>query len=548
MKAIVQRLWRRDRTILVLFAVLVQIFYWQTRQAGYVTDFTGLMERIETGRFSDVWWSLGYPGLEQVLRIVQFTMYKLFGPMGFHWYALFTLLHTANGFLLYRVLRQVNQWYQVPNPRLVAVVSALLFLLSPYQTEVLVWRVCLNYLMAGFFVLLTLTQMQRYLQSGQSRHLWWSIGWMLLGLFSFELALAGPVLVVGVVCLALLSPGFRPQRGKAWRLAFLHLALVPLYFLARKLILGDWVGYYGAEVHLNFDLKIILGNIFKYFTKLTVFLRYWDHPTKERIFLSFEDGFVLKTLTWAGLIAYALLFIFFRKVSRRVKLGAGLLLLFVLGLGPAINLYSAYILQVENDRYGYIASFFCVPALVVLLTILPRLLRYIGWAVLLGFSGYFLIQTTTWWRLSDEVYKSLLADYRWEEAAEVYILACPDNYEGILIFKDYSWKNLTVIDALEWIQGKDVKGTIYQVGMFNMNAPDNSVSVQQDSSGLLQVQFNQPGNWWWHGGIGALDYDKPQFTFTRQGAGYLLELKAIHPEAVFIYSEGGEWREWDALK
>ena len=186
----------------------------------------------------------------------------------------------------------------------------------------------------------------------------------------------------------------------------------------------------------------------------------------------------------------------------------------------------------------------------------PGLGRFIGctpevdtifsWGILICFSAYFLYKTTSWWHSSDQVYKSLLEDYRWHEEEEVYVLACPDNYEGILIFKDYSWKNVTVVDALEFINQTPVKGKIYQVGMFNMNALDNSVNIQQDTSGLIRVQFDQAGNWWWRGGIGALDYEKPNFKFTKQGVDYMLELKDVHPDAVLIYSNGMKWEEFKA--
>ena len=309
-----------DQWILLLFLVVVQCFYWQTRHAGYVTDFTGLLARLESASFSDTFHSLGYPGMEQVLRMIQYAFYHWFGAFGLHWYLLFTLVHTLNGWLLYKLLRRLFERYELVQAWSIAAVGALLFLISPYQTEVLVWRVCLNYLSAGFFTLLALNQCILYLESARNKHLYWSLVWMFLGLFSFELALSGPFIIVGLAVLFHLMPKAGEKGLNRLIISAAHLMLLPLYFFARKVILGDWVGYYGADVHLNFDLKIIIGNIYKYLSKLWLFLRYWEHPTKEPVFLSFEQSNVLWTLSLVAILFYALLFIFFKRIPPKLNL------------------------------------------------------------------------------------------------------------------------------------------------------------------------------------------------------------------------------------
>jgi hypothetical protein len=127
------------------YFILTLLFYWNTKEAGYITDFTGLMERIEeSGPFG---WlnSLAYPGLEQVLRLVQYLFFQWFGSFGWHWFFLFALLHSANACLISQIGRKFS------GTLFVGILGGLLFLLSPFQTEVLVWKVCLNYTLVQFF-------------------------------------------------------------------------------------------------------------------------------------------------------------------------------------------------------------------------------------------------------------------------------------------------------------------------------------------------------------------------------------------------------------
>jgi hypothetical protein len=390
-------------------------------------------------------------------------------------------------------------------------------------------------------VLLACLQAFRFLDSRKSRHAWLTSICLFLGLFSFELAISGPFLV----SILALMYWLRNKQGLfPWKqLVLPPLGLLVVYFLSRRWLLGSWIGYYGAEVHLNTDPTLIAGNVLKYATKFLTFWRYWPHTYKESLYRAFENPVILWPIVGILLLFLTYLILRFQKWSVRWKSITAWALAFGLALGPVANLYCGYILHVENDRYGYLAAGFFALLLAQMMAMLPKWGKWIPAIIWIGLSAYFLQQTNRWWYQSDQVYKSLLDDFRWEDAPEVYVLAAPDNYKGILQFKDYSGEDVTIKDALEYIAGKKVNAMIYQVGQFNMASPTDGVKVNQAGENQLKIEFNQWGNWWWRNGIGTGSYKTPQYRFELQDLSYQFDYLNVHPEAVFIYSDGGKWKE-----
>ncbi|HRF39166.1 MAG TPA: hypothetical protein PK198_10280, partial [Saprospiraceae bacterium] len=86
-----------------------------------------------------------------------------------------------------------------------------------------------------------------------------------------------------------------------------------------------------------------------------------------------------------------------------------------------------------------------------------------------------------------------------------------------------------------------------EVAQYNLASPNDGVQVQQDTAGLLSVQFLQTGNWWWRGGIGALPYEKQGYRFEPGDGKYTLHLDSIPAGSVFLIQKGSSWEEVDVL-
>jgi hypothetical protein len=530
--------------IIILFAALVHALYLPAWNAGFVTDFTGLLGRIEGQSIAGVLDCFGFPALEQALNLFLFAFVKLFGTSPLPWYLVFTSVHILNGYLLFRLCLKIFRLSGLEEPFLPALAAALFFLASPYQSEPLVWRVCFNFLFSSLLILGVLWQTVRWQETRRPRFLWTAQGVFLVALFTFELSLIAPALVLAL----LLFWSFTRDEAALLPRRFLRITLPQIamtggYFILNRLLLGAWIGHYGAAVHLRFDLPEILGNFIRYALKIGGLIRYFDHPVKERIFLAFNQPAVLWTAVGAALILFILYLIYFRRIGARLRLGGLFLVLFLFSLLPIINLYFNYLLHIENDRYGYLASMFFFAFAALLLSHLPRRLFIAVSLLYLAVNIYFLAATNRYWKQSTRIYYALLKDFRWYDAPEVYVLNLPDNLQGAVLFRDYSGQDLALNHALYYIAGKAPQGKIYEIAQYNLTAPVDGVDVQRDSAGVFTVTFNQWGNWWWRRGLGATSYETDKYSFSNEGHSYRLEFKSTAPGAVVIYQAGEKWVE-----
>ena len=71
--------------VLTVFLVSTHLLYYKTMQAGFVTDFTGLQERLEGAPFSDFLNCFGFPALHQVTNFFLYLFYKFFRSSALPW-------------------------------------------------------------------------------------------------------------------------------------------------------------------------------------------------------------------------------------------------------------------------------------------------------------------------------------------------------------------------------------------------------------------------------------------------------------------------------
>ncbi len=538
-------LFRYPLMLFLLSWGLVQLFYWPTWNAGFVTDFTGLLERLHGSPARDILVSFGFPAQQQFLNLVLYSMYHLFGVEPLGWYLVQTALHALNGVLLFQLLMAFAKWQNLRQPFIPALAAALLFLLCPYQSEPVVWRVCFNYLISTGLIFYGLRQVIQWVEDEKPQAYWRVLGVFTLALFTFELAFTFPLLC-GVLLFAKGWQdgewgGIGQQTGK---LIFPQILLIAFYFLVNRLTLGIWVGHHGADTHLNFDPALLAGTAWRYLFKVLGLVRYYPHDLKSTIFNFVTQPLFL--ISSAILITAAAFFFFrhYRRLSPTLRTAGLLFLMGITTILPVLNLYFNYLLWVENDRYSYLASAFWFAALGFLLSRLPR-----AWGIFL-FVGYLSIQglllwkTNQFWKQSTLVYRSLLDDFRWQEEDTLYLLNLPDNLRGVMIFRDYGDDAQTLLDALEYLEGRPFRGKLYEVASYNMTKPGNGVQVDMQAPDSLRVTFEHWGSWWWRDGRGATDYESEHYLFRNRGHHYELTWKRPPGEgAVMLYQDRLEWKE-----
>ncbi|MBK9336274.1 MAG: hypothetical protein IPM98_06680 [Lewinellaceae bacterium] len=527
----------------LFFVLLALVVYWPTRHAGFVMDWLGWQYAYDRGGWAGVPGSFGYPGLHPVLHLGNYTLYWLFGANSPVWYGVFAVLHGLNAWLLARLALRLPLQVSAPQRLFIGAASGLLFLLSPYAAEVVVWRVCLHYLLALLFALLAMHRTLDYL-SQPGKRTWWQIQVLvLLALFTFEWSLVIPVLLLALVLVWFFAEKTRPPLSLPGRLFAPQVGLWALYFLLNKIKIGDWVGHYGADTHLNIQPKYMMANMLRYVVKQFAFVRNWEHNAKMPLLENLEFG----SAFWIGaglvLLAAAAWLLFFRRLNTRLQWAGAAFAWFFVALLPVSNLYFYALQYSENDRYGYFASGFGWLGLLLLLSFLPKILYRIIVVGLIAVSSWFLLDINRCWAESEKICAGLVNDFRWYDRDEVIILASPDNYLGVFMFRIIGQIN-GFNEALELRRGKPFEGKMWEAVQFNVVFPSYAVTAEKDSTGLLyKVGFKQDGNWWWRNGIGATNYENDRYTFTMQQWHVEVLLKEKRPNTAIIYPVGDKWIE-----
>ena len=524
--------------LLLLFILLVHLLYWPAARAGFVTDYTGLLERLHGAPFSDFLHSFGFPALHPVTNFFLYWFHRLFGVNGLGWHLVHSTLHALNAWMVFRLSAKMMGHWGLRAKTWPALMAALLFLAHPYNVEPVVWRVCFNHLFTALLVLSGLWYALRYFDEKKPALLWRVHGLFALGLFTFETALVLPALLV---VFALMWP--ERLRLRQWvALLAPQLSLVALWATLNRLLFGSLVGHYGAAVHLRFYPPEIAATLSKYFLKYLLFWRHWPHTHKEALIKWLDQPAAGWALFFAGLAALLLLFFSLRKISIQARLPLAALLAFFAALLPVSNLYVSWLLYGENDRYGYLASFFFFLALLALLAQWRWQVWQWLWPLVALLFFFACRQQVRLWQHSSEVQQKVLLTWQWNSEPEVYVLAYPENYCGIPIFRDFSGRDAALVNSLNYLAGIHPRGRIYEVAQFNLATPADAVRVEKADAASFKVRFLQWGNWWWRRGIGTGNYETPRYHFTVDGNGSLVVLKKTAPGAVVVWWAGNSWQ------
>ena len=514
-----------------LFWILAAIVYWPLRKAGFVTDYTGLLWRIETHGAKGILTSFGFPSLQPLLNTGNYLAYRVFGASGAGWSVLFFSLHALNAGLLaalvWRLQHKTMYW--------AGLAVGLIFLLHPYQTEVLVWRVCLNYLLSTGFIFSSLHLGISWSRTQQKPLAIGSLVCMTCGMLCFEFTLITPFLFTVYTLL------FSDAKRKKWVLPVLQFLLIPVYFIVHKLVTGLWIGHYGASTHANFPVLDMLSNWNRYVLKFAIFSRDLPHELKSKIpvLTSSPVGGIALAVFWIGLLVYAWL------QHRKGKTTWTWILWGVSGSGLGcllvLNLYFTDLLHIQNDRHGYLFSAFFAMLLVSAHQALPRLTGAIVSLYLVA-SVWLLVQHRSYWQQSTDVYWGLLNSFYAEPDEDVLLLNLPDNLQGAPLFRSYAEPDVSFSDALTYVLQKPPGYRLHTVANYNLVSSQDAVQVNWlETEKSLKVEFMQYGNWWWYKGLGALEYQNTRYLFNPKPDHYLLTLKPGFSPTRIYYQSGIGW-------
>ncbi|MBL0311083.1 MAG: hypothetical protein IPP77_15890 [Bacteroidetes bacterium] len=528
----------------IAYFVVTLIFYRHTIYSKFLFDWnTNMLHYMKDGwqGFSSCWDDKSMRWGYHLLNMVQ---WKLFGFDQRGWFITSIAFHAANAtllsFLTYRTLAITS----LHNRFLISISAGLLWLISPYHSEPVVWGAAILFLALTFLVLAGLLFFIRYTETLQVQYALLVYVCYFLAMFTFE-AFLPFVGLLTILWIATTNTAINRLRLSGFlKSFFLPLILsIVVYFLINKWRIGSWVGHYGEASHLNTDLFLIVPNFSKYLLKLLFAPLYFSFSQRDAVYAFLES----KTFVVTGTILYLVFFVFliwrFFKGTVIHKIIIAWFFLFCAALVPVINLYFMYYKDIEQDRYVYFASSFFYVSVVLALFHFMKRWAIIPVALFLIISSLFLARNTNCWAKSGRIAQSLLHDFRWPDANRIFVLLTPDDYNGAYCMR--SMPNSTLSEMLRVQRNIDVDDKLFEVYQTNLVSPSDSAVCEILDSSTLHLTLLTQGAWLWRNSFGATDIDTGSFhaQINRSYPAFTVRFKNKQPGDVFIYSVNDHWKE-----
>lgn len=522
------------------------VLYHKTVYAHFLFDWnTGLMQYLQQG-IQGLAHCFNDKSMHWVSHALNILVFEIWGTNAYGWH--FTLLawHSLNALLLTSLVNRMVTLTNAGEPRFVSVIAALLWLVSPYHTDAVVWGGAMLHLGVSSFLFAGILCFTRHLETGLSKYMYLTYAWYLLAMFTLENFLIFPVLLLVVYLMYL-------QTHKPFaRYFFIKLYLIPFvclnaaYLLANKYYMGEWVGHYGEDAHLNTDIFLLVPNLTKYLSKMLYIPLFFTYAIRDQWYTFLhKPKVVYAALSCYGILFGVLAFTFFKTKKPVLRLSVGMFALCCVAMLPVISTYFAYSKDIEGDRYFYFLSSFFYAALAVILTQLGKKTQLLISITLITLSVLFLYRNNNYWYQSGNYANALMYDFKWQNAKRVFVLLSPDSYCGAYCLRNKPEGTLT--EMLYVQRNIDMNGKMIEAYQWNAMSPYDSASCTVIDSHTVEVKLHGHGGWLWYKSFGATNTENEFFktTLNEWYPQYTITFKQKQPGDVFIFANNKHWQQLD---
>ncbi len=523
----------------MLFWLIAFLFYSQTgtsRFLDYLDNWAFAYDEYEWSGFKSAYQVVS---VHYVYHFFTYTLYRFFGFNIWIWTAVFTFFHALNAFLIWKIASVILEKSKRGRSWRISIAAALIFLVSPYQTEVVAWGPTIHYLICCGLLLLSVLLLIRYTETNALKTFIIILALFTVAWFTHEIAIVFPVIAFVVMCY------------KKWHREFLRVARVVgvlilfgfLFFVFNRLILGQWIGHYGAETHLNFSLAQLGSAWLKYLLKYLFLLDAEIFSSISSSIYKFSDTPLAGWFFLIAVFVFGVVFIY-RTYSDTTVVRAWMmfLLLFFVAVVPVFNLYFPTWINIQGDRLGYLASAFFSLFAAFLILSFSRQLRYPLFFALFISEISFLQTNIQSWRKASIVSESLEQNFNQFEAKKIYMLAVPDNFRGAYMYRLTGLQPLA--ENIEKRHGVNMQDKFVEVTKFNMLTAEDKVMVEVINDFSLKVTLEKWENLFLKNSQGASDFETEEFKveLDEWGHSYTITFKQKETNAVYMYASGMEWK------
>jgi hypothetical protein len=543
----------QTRLVFCLLWAFLFVLYYPAARAGFVTDFTGWLDQVKNHGFWEYINRTNFhaTSLYQFTQLVTYVFYKLFGIHAWLWHLLFITLHALNGCLLFVFCSRLLSDTGVENGKTISFAGVLLFTLSPYISEVIVWEPSFHFLQGLLLILLILVWAQQYIHTGAKKFATWSLVIYFLSTFSLEVFYITPWLVLILGVFYRYNPSFDKTK---WSKIVLYFFLPMLLLFLLRIVLfravyGSWVSRIGTGTVTSIQLSSF-GKPAKYLFHLLFLGRFFSNDIRDRVydFCDSLKGIVL----FYGIAVLSCSFIIarFQKMGGKGRVASLLFIYLLVTLALLIPLWFGNSLLVLFDRYNYFTCAFFYMLLAVLVSFITLQYVRVGIIALYALVNLrFAIKVTRYWAKSYRVDKELLNNLPDPGNRILVLLNLPENMNGIPMIGSEKESEYKLMHNL-LLPDKQINNTVYDALSYNMVTPEDGAHITVANDSVIHVTLNQWGTWWWYEGKGGYSYENSDYKLHLIDAGHWYELTLKKPadQYLLLYQTGRQWKAVDMNK
>ena len=425
------------------FILVGLMVYWPILGSFFLSDDFIFLADIHEFGIQSIWTVFPRFFFRPIIMLSFWLDYRLweFQSWGYHLTNL--LFHVANACLVTWIAKYWLERNQCPQERIsrFAPLAGLLFLVHSRHTEAVSWISGRSYLIATFFILLSLTSYFHDLR--KYKRCWIIIAWLFYGLalLSKESVITLPLIIL------ILEFYLRPPSGwfrRCGKVISGYVVVMGLYFIFRKLALGEWIGGHETGMTPLLNEPLWLRNLIFYTTRTMI-------PASDWKIHSFVMVQGKRVLILAGiLMAISWIIYSFPKLKNytffRFLLFPGWMItwivLYLVSLLPVLDIMNLniHLGSFMGERLIYWPS-----VMIVLLLILGIEQGWRNWyktslsvlLVLSLFHGIALFRANRIWLEAGQISQTLVQELcQFPLGKRLVILNVPDTLRGSYIFRN----------------------------------------------------------------------------------------------------------------
>ena len=532
--------------------VLMFVLYYPAAKAGFVTDFTGWLDQVQNHSFNEYINRTNFTAvsLYQVTQFNTWVFYKLFGINPWLWHLLFITLHVINATLLFALFTRILIDAGVKGSHGISFAGALLFSLSPYISEVVVWMPAFHFLQGLLFILLILVWAQKYIHRGNKKYVWWAGIVYLLSTHTLEVFYITPWLILTLALFYNWQLTDKKAITKILLLFFLpELIMFSLRLAEFRVLYGGWVSRIGTGAVANAQLSS-LGKPAKYLFHLLCLGRFFQLDTRQMVY-TFCDSLkgIISFYTVIGIICLYIA-LRFRSMLGKARVASLLFIWVLITFILLLPLWFGDILLVIYDRYTYFTNAFFYMLLSVLAAFIT--MHYIRLTVVAIYALVnlrYAIQVSRYWGKAYKIDNALLTNLPDPGNKIIVLLNIPESMHGIPMIGSQKESEYKLMHNLI-VPAKKLENTVYDGLSYNLLTPTDGAHVTVLNDSMVRVTLNQWGTWWWYESFGGHSYENPDYNLNMIDGGHFYEITLKKPSAQYLllYQVGDKWKVVDMNK